>query len=193
MKINSRKRGRPVKIKSKLEKQVIIRTARELTLNDGKIPSIRHLAAKLDVDPMAVYHYFSNKQTLLEAVSISLISDLYMPVKDFSWKDNLMNLCKSYLSLLITYPDLIKIILSVSSGSAASVFIERFNMCTRKLNLSQAYIKTVSDLLADYIHGFAYAASCNKSENKITIRMSEDPLNLIFENIRMNSEQTFSN
>ncbi len=61
------------------------------------------------------------------------------------------------------------------------------------LNLSQAYIKTVSDLLADYIHGFAYAASCNKSENKITIRMSEDPLNLIFENIRMNSEQTFSN
>ncbi len=62
MKINSRKRGRPVKIKSKLEKQVIIRTARELTLNDGKIPSIRHLAAKLDVDPMAVYHYFSNNK-----------------------------------------------------------------------------------------------------------------------------------
>lgn len=184
MEVNRKKRGRPSKNNLKLEKSVIIQTARQLTLKESKVPSIRRLASKLDVDPMAIYYYFSNKQKLLEAVSISLIQELYIPVPCNHWKENLMNLSRSYLSLLLTYPDLIGIILAGPNESAAAIFIDRFNASIAELELNHKTLKNITDLVADYLHGFAYASACNKTEIELSDKMAEGPLNFIFDNIK---------
>lgn len=178
-----RRRGRPGKDAGKLEKRAIIQIAREMTLAKSKIPSIRRLASELNVDPMAIYYYFANKQELLEAVSISLISDLYCPDEEVPWRENLKSLCRSYISLLLAYPDLVSIILSISGEGAASVFIQRFETCVEDLTISREKIKTITDLLADYIHGFCFAAACNKTEKAITVDMADKPISFVIESI----------
>ena len=183
MTVKSKKRGRPGKNKQKLEKEAIVQTAGDLTLKGSRVPSIRRLAQELNVDPMAIYHYFSNKNELLEAVTLSLVRELYIPSQKLGWKENLLNLCRSYITLLLDYPDLVGIFLSTSSAGAASVFMERFKTCVAELNLNEEKIKTITDLLGDYIHGFTYAAACNRTETAITIDMADGPLGFIIENI----------
>lgn len=178
-----KRRGRPVKDTEKLEKNKIIQTAQDMILADGKVPSIRYLASELNVDPMAIYYYFSNKQILLEAVSISLISELYKPRQDLSWKENLLQLCRSYILLLLKYPDLISIILSTSGKGTALIFLQRFESCVEELNLNPEKINTITALLADYIHGFSFASACNKTDMIVTVDMAEKPLTFIIDNI----------
>ncbi|MFC5080198.1 helix-turn-helix domain-containing protein [Vibrio thalassae] len=53
--------------------------AKRLMQMDGKIPSIRRLATELNIDAMAIYYYFKNKDELLEAVAVSLVEGIYLP------------------------------------------------------------------------------------------------------------------
>lgn len=179
-----RRRGRPAKDRKKLEEGSIIQAAKDIILVESRVPSIRRLASELDVDPMAIYYYFSNKQALLEAVSASLIGELYLPVKGLSWKENLRALCRSYIALLLDYPDLVSIILSVPGEGAASAFMQRFEACVGELSLGSEDLITITSLLADYIHGFSFAAACNRSGKAITLEMAERPLAFIIDRMQ---------
>jgi AcrR family transcriptional regulator len=178
-----RRRGRPGKDRGKLEESRIVQTAKDITLRESRVPSIRRLASELDVDPMAIYYYFSNKKALLEAVSSSLIGELYSPVGNLPWKENLRLLCRSYISLLLDYPDLVSIILSIPGEGAATVFMQRFETCVEGLSLEREESFTITSLLADYIHGFSFAAACSGAA-EITVDLAEKPLAFIIDNIR---------
>ncbi len=67
MSVKKKKRGRPSVGSDKLTADSIIVTAREQMLQHGQKLSIRGLARELNVDPMAIYYYFENKNALLEA------------------------------------------------------------------------------------------------------------------------------
>ncbi|MCP4323602.1 MAG: helix-turn-helix transcriptional regulator, partial [Alteromonadales bacterium] len=56
-----KKRGRPKNKDRQLNQDIIIYMAKTLMREQGVIPSIRGLARALDVDAMAIYHYFENK------------------------------------------------------------------------------------------------------------------------------------
>lgn len=71
--------GRPAHRGSKLTAENILSEAGKLLQEQGKVPSIRVLAAQLQVDPMAIYYYFRNKQALLEALATALVDDIYQP------------------------------------------------------------------------------------------------------------------
>ena len=58
MSVKQTKRGRP--LQKQLSQEIIIDQAKQLMLEKGKPPSIRALAAALNVDAMAIYHYFKN-------------------------------------------------------------------------------------------------------------------------------------
>ncbi|GAL26068.1 transcriptional regulator TetR family [Vibrio variabilis] len=73
MTVKPKKRGRPEKGKDGLSQERIVETAKAMMKADGKIPSIRALAKELNIDAMAIYHYFNNKDSVLEAVAISLV------------------------------------------------------------------------------------------------------------------------
>jgi len=183
MPVKDKKRGRPKGSSSQLNGQAILDKAKTLMREDGKIPSIRKLALSLDVDAMAIYHYFSNKNALLEAITTSLVEDIYQPKKELSnksesWKSELNKLCASYLTLLNDYPGLLETLLTMSSVGPAEVFVERFNVVVEPLNLNADSAKNGLDLLADYLHGFALALNCSDSQSALDITMLEGPLNM---------------
>ncbi|AQS35654.1 transcriptional regulator, TetR family [Shewanella psychrophila] len=190
MTVKEKTRGRPRGATSQLSAQAIMKMSKSLMREEGKIPSIRKLARCLNVDAMAIYYYFSNKNALLEAITTSLIQEVYQPeAGDLKarehWKNELSQLCTSYLSLLSHYPGLLETFLSMDTISPAEVFVTRFNIVIEPLNLDSESAKNGLDLLVDYLHGYALALSCNgkdcngkNSQSTLNMEMIKGPLAL---------------
>jgi len=176
MTVNSKKRGRPAG--TSLSRDSILEAAQALMFSEQKKLSIRGVAKQLSVDPMAIYHYFSNKSALLQAVTVAVMQQLYQPQPGAAWQDELMALCRSYLVLLRDHPDLLETLLSMGDdvGAPAQVFAARFEQATG-LEAAAEAIQPALDLLVDYLHGFALAQQCNA---ELPVEASEGPLRLYF-------------
>ena len=157
-----KKRGRPAS-GAQLSAGHIIESAKTLMQEMGKVPSIRQLATRLNVDAMAIYHYFKNKDAMLEELAVSLISDIYEPNGDAPWQTELLRLAHSYIELLLHYPGLLQTLLSMNTTSPALVFIERFDRVVAPLQLDAQQQKDSLNLFVDYLHGFALAINCQQS------------------------------
>ncbi len=179
MDVNEKKRGRPAGKVSQLSADGILETAKYLIKEEGKVPSIRSLATQLSVDPMAIYHYFKNKDSLLEALTTSLVVEIYVPQAGSDWQDELKRLCISYIELLREYSGLLHTMLSMTSHGPAQIFSERYKIIVSPLTLPKKAEKDGLDLLADYLHGFAFALSCCHDQSRIKTEMMEGPLALI--------------
>ncbi len=177
-----KKRGRPQKESKALSKDVIIQAAKSLIVSEGKTPSIRSISAELNVDAMAIYYYFKNKNVLLEELTTSLISEIYQPQKDLKWNVELRKLSKSYITLLSKYDGLLETLLTMKSTSPANVFISRFKIIMKKLNMSTSIENASLNLLADYLHGFSISISCDNT-GKLTVDDIDESLDIIFTGI----------
>lgn len=134
MSVKDKKRGRPLAEGKALSQELIIQAAKLQMKESRKVPSIRALASSLNVDAMAIYHYFKNKQALLEALTCSLVDEIYEPSCDEQWQTELQKLSVSYLQLLDDYPGLLTVLLSMDSVGPAEVFQTRFEVITQRLN-----------------------------------------------------------
>ncbi|WP_419536318.1 TetR/AcrR family transcriptional regulator [Endozoicomonas sp.] len=175
-----KRRGRPPVEKGLMSSEKIVLKAKELLKETGKIPSVRQLARALSVDAMAIYYYFSNKNALLEAVTVSLIDAIYDPVESADWQTELRMLCLSYLRLLIDHPGLLETLLGMSGHGPAEVFIERYERAVSLLDLPILYRKSALDLLVDYLHGFALALNYQKGTS-LSIEHMDGPVTLYIE------------
>ncbi|WP_322740883.1 TetR/AcrR family transcriptional regulator [Desulfotalea psychrophila] len=176
MSVKNKKRGRPLKMGGKLSSEAIVESAVRLLEQSGKVPSIRKIASTLDVDPMAIYYYYSNKTAILEAVTVDLMESIYEPDGHKSWRDELLCLSVSYLRLLQDYAGLLETMLAMSDVSPAKIFISRFEEILSPLNLPEPDKKDAMDLLVDYLHGFALAARCNDGNKSLTVDVARGPI-----------------
>ena len=87
MTVKDQKRGRPKSGSSQLSAERILAIAKSMMRESGKVPSIRGLATELGVDAMAIYHYFKNKNDLLEAITVSLIEEVAQPELNQDWRE----------------------------------------------------------------------------------------------------------
>lgn len=178
MSVKQRKPGRPVGTQSPLNADAIIACARQLMREQGKVPSIRQVSGGLGVDAMAIYHYFANKAALLEAVTVSLVEDIYQPDASTPWQQQLRCLCRSYLHLLQQHSGLLETLLSMTSAGPAQIFSQRLANVLQPLALTDGVFEQARDLLADYMHGVALAMQCQPQA--LTLDCIEGPLQLLF-------------
>ncbi|MEZ8232847.1 TetR/AcrR family transcriptional regulator [Vibrio splendidus] len=178
MTVKDQKRGRPKSGSSQLSAERILTIAKSMMRESGKVPSVRGLATELGVDAMAIYHYFKNKNDLLEAITVSLIEEVAQPELNQDWRDNLYRLSVSYLSMLNEYRGLLETLLTMKSLGPMEVFSERFEAVLSPLALTEEQTKNALDLLVDYLHGYALALNCNPDRTELTIEMVEKPLSL---------------
>ncbi|WP_162064277.1 TetR/AcrR family transcriptional regulator [Vibrio taketomensis] len=193
MTVKQKKRGRPRTHEGQLSAKNIMEMAKAMMREEGKVPSIRKLASNLDVDAMAIYYYFENKSCLLEAMTTSLIEEVYQPNGEQDWKLELRLLCTSYLTLLSNYSGLLETLLNMSAESPANVFMQRFSLIIEPLKLNKIAEQNALDLLVDYLHGFALAMRCNNGESPLEFDMLDGPLALYclgLEHVRVRDKQT---
>jgi len=184
-----KKRGRPRGDANKLTRDFIVIAAREWMLQEHKSLSIRALANHLNIDPMAIYYYFDNKAALLEAITVSIMQEIYMPKSNESWQIELKKLSQSYLRQLQDHPGLLETLLSMGGAvqAPAEVFRERFNLAIAPLELDDNLKKAALDLLIDYLHGVAFAAHCAKDQSTADVYQMDEPFALYLRSLEHGS------
>lgn len=158
--LSRRRRGRPAGKSAQLSSEQILSAAAQLAQRQGQLPSVRQVANVLQVDPMAIYHYFPSKQLMLEGLVMTLMDSLYTPSADGPWKRELNRLAKSYITLLTCYPGLLQTILSMTAAGPVHLFNGRFFDAVATLHASRRDKRQLLYLLVDYIHGVVFASQC---------------------------------
>jgi len=88
-----------------LNRADILQTALRVRLeDDARTPSMRRLAAELDVTPMALYRHFDGKDDILLAMADELLAEQDLPPGDTPWQPYLRELALLLRSLLRSEP-----------------------------------------------------------------------------------------
>jgi AcrR family transcriptional regulator len=76
-----------------LSRERILRVAADVAAREGiDALSMRRLAQELDIWPMSVYHYFEDKDALLDAMAALTIGEVEPPAAASSWRDQIHEL-----------------------------------------------------------------------------------------------------
>ncbi|TGK87233.1 TetR/AcrR family transcriptional regulator [Leptospira bourretii] len=144
-------------------KQKIIQTALKICEKDGyESFSMRKLATKLGVDPMAVYHYFENK----DALTLAMVEQIFnrfqgrVAVVDKPSKSTLKIILYEYWNLFLDYPGMSLYLIKNSYNGFPSVvtFNQTLEYLIEKV-FPKADIEKTLNIIIDFIHGNALAFS----------------------------------
>ena len=150
-------RGRPRANEPKLSRDQILDAALGLIAEVGFGGlTMRALARRLGIDPMAVYHYFADKDALLDAAADRSFASLRprMPAAP-DWKSRLRALARAYLRTLYRSRELL--LLVTETGRVSTPFDGHFFAAIAPLELSARDQRACRDALVDLLHGIALA------------------------------------
>lgn len=109
-----------------LTRQGIVETALELADEQGSDAlSMRALARRLGVDPMAVYRHYANKAELLGAMCDATISELTPIEVDQPWDAQIRRLVGELRAVLVERPSLVPVMLSAPATPAATAVAQQ--------------------------------------------------------------------
>ncbi|HEY5799734.1 MAG TPA: helix-turn-helix domain-containing protein [Burkholderiaceae bacterium] len=160
----------------RLSPDVILFAARDLLEAEGKL-TMRGLAAKLGVDPMAVYHYFPNKDVLLIALTAYQYAGLDEIAPRFGglpdWQARVSLLAEAYLERALAAPALVRALAQGAAGVEDIVkrFERLFVLATPELALKPAQRRACIGVLADFIHGYALSGTYAPAEWRAELRI----------------------
>ena len=77
--------------------------------------SMRRLGAELGVQPSALYHHFTDKQTLLAAVADEILARGSRPVPDGDWSVQVTAICTTLRDAVLAYRDGAELVATVSA------------------------------------------------------------------------------
>jgi TetR/AcrR family tetracycline transcriptional repressor len=101
--------GRP----PRLTRARVAAAARRIGAEEGiERLSMRRLADALGVMPNALYTYFPDKASILDAVLDDLLGDVTPPRRGANWRNALVAMMSSYRRILLTQPGLIALTVS---------------------------------------------------------------------------------
>ncbi|KYG65689.1 hypothetical protein AZI86_01030 [Bdellovibrio bacteriovorus] len=186
------KRGRP-KTDHGISLDVILAMALEMLEHTGPQGfSMRALATRLKITPMAIYHYFSSRDALMRELSDAVYSEV---VRDFESaqgdaKAKIKHLLTSYYKIGLKHPNLtITVFLTPEAFSAEAKRITGFlRELLEATQLSPKRKQMWLDILIDFTHGsFIATALAGRSNvafaNKQSlayVRQLEELLDQIF-------------
>ncbi|HMV45164.1 MAG TPA: TetR/AcrR family transcriptional regulator [Leptospiraceae bacterium] len=158
--------GRPEK--NILNQDKIITAALDLIDKNGVSNlSMRELAKNLKVDPMAIYHYLPNKESLLHEIVIYIFQSLDTSLQyPNNWKKQVKFLLNNYRNLVKKHPNLIYFILTEPAYSTkpSLELNEKLFYFVSLSNLSKQKSILLGNLLVDYLHGFSLAENTMTGE-----------------------------
>lgn len=158
--------GRP-KGKSFLTKEAILEEALDLLDENGPQGlSMRSLASRLKVTPMAIYNHFPDRSALLRSVSDMVYSEVTKHYESFSGslKERFEFLLVKYHEAVIHHPNLS--ICIFEDSEAFSLEVQKITKNIMNL-LTEAKVEKLKinmwlDILVDFTHGNSIAVALNQ-------------------------------
>lgn len=151
-------RGRPRANAPKLSRDQILDATLALLAETGLgALSMRALARRLGIDPMAVYHYFADKNALLGAAAERSFAALRPRKASGDWRAKLRALARAYLRTLYRSRELLLFV--TEAGRISAPFDAHFFAAIAPLGLSPRDQHTCRDALVDLLHGASLAGA----------------------------------
>lgn len=95
----------PAPRRNPLSKELVLRTAVALADEAGTgTPSMRRLAERLGVESMSLYHYFRNKEVILNGMLDLVFGEIELPAVDVDWRTAMRRRAISMRGVLIHHP-----------------------------------------------------------------------------------------
>jgi AcrR family transcriptional regulator len=153
-----RKAGRPRR--SVVDRQQLMQAALDL-LDEGRLESVtmRALAKRLKVNPMAAYHYFENKDAVLNAAAARHFQRFRPRLTQGSQRARLLALGLAYGRFVQRSIELLRYVVTTETAVARPVehFDRLFKAALGRRRLSEARYRNARNAFADLVHGFALA------------------------------------
>lgn len=124
---------------SKIDRARIVATALEMIVADGESAvSMRPLASRLGVTPMALYRYFPDRDALLLALVEKVSEEIVIPEPGHDPRDTAVGLALRLHDFLVAHPWMIRLISTGRLASPAGLqFPEGFLTCARDAGLDE--------------------------------------------------------
>lgn len=158
------RRGRPPANAPRLDLPRIIAAGEAVLQEQGWAGlSMRAVAARLAVDPMALYRHVASREALVAAMAAdrcrALDADRLRFRAGTSWPQRLQRVARVYLGCVRGAPELIRAL--TASNEAAAALTKRWRAVISDLlvetGASPALVRQVADTVADLVHGTALA------------------------------------
>ncbi len=141
----------------KLSKGRIVEAALALADETGmERLTIRRLADALGVGPMSVYHYFPNKEAIIDAMVDAVFAQIALPPEDEHWKPALRIRCLSVRDVLGRHrwaPPYMES--RTSPGPATLRHHDAVLGCLRRGGLPNELVAHAYAIVDSYLYGFA--------------------------------------
>jgi AcrR family transcriptional regulator len=141
----------------RLSREVILKAAMELVADGGfEALTVRRLARRLQVTPMAMYRHFDGKAALIGAILDRATAEIAIPPADVRPREALSALAREIRSAVITHAPLVPALVSRPSlGPGAVRLADRGEAALREAGLSGDAVGRAWNLIAIYALGFA--------------------------------------
>ncbi len=147
------------KTKPRLSIELIHQTALELIDQNGlEHFSMRTLAARLRVDPMAIYHHIPNKAALMQGLYNTVFSELFAPSSNSpeTWQAKLTDLARRFRALALRHHKLFpSLIASNNIGHNELKALDTMLGMLLEAGLNPTAAVQVGDALFALVTGFA--------------------------------------
>lgn len=160
------RRGRPAISERGLDRQTILEHAFALLDAEGeKGLTMRDLARRLGVTPMALYRHVGARADLLASMVEETFSGWSAGEGRGSARDRLEQLLSAYCALVLRHPNLTMAIFSDPAlyEGAPSDLTERLDSLLMEADVPPRQVATWRNILVDFTHGYALAEAANRS------------------------------
>jgi AcrR family transcriptional regulator len=127
--------------------------------------SMRRLAKRLGVDPMAIYRHFSDKAAVIDGMVALVFGEFHVATAaGDDWRDHVRAFAAAYRALAQSHPNLIVYLVTHIELAAPAVFAVGESLATtlQRAGLTPLQVITAYSLLVDYLNGFVLSAGSGR-------------------------------
>lgn len=136
----------------KLDLDAVVDTAAAVADDRGlEAVSLRRVADRLGVTPMALYRYVHSKEDLLDALAERLYGELDLPNGTGSWWDGLVRLAHSTRRLLLAHPWAAPLFARPLAGPNAHRLDDALQRELRRAGFTAAEARELHDQLSNMV------------------------------------------
>ncbi|MFJ8473567.1 TetR/AcrR family transcriptional regulator [Kitasatospora sp. NPDC094011] len=128
--------------------------------------TMRAVADRLGVTPMALYRHVGDKQGLLDGLVERLLGEIRLPDPDLPWPDRLAQLAQGIRAVARAHPDLFPLLFARSAiTEPARRPREAAYSALREAGLDQTHVERAERMLSTFVLGFASSEAAGRFEH----------------------------
>ncbi|MET8160875.1 TetR/AcrR family transcriptional regulator [Sphaerisporangium sp. NPDC005289] len=121
-----------------------------------KAVSMRAVAARIGLTPMALYGYFRNKDELLDAIIGRMLAEISRPAADLGWRETILHLAAEVRSVARRHPSVFPLLFTRPAVSPSAIMvIDLLFDALLRAGVEPAQVPRMERMISTFLIGYA--------------------------------------